>query len=108
MLEDDYPAVVNVLFRLATLSSRNMHEEELHPVCRFYVEGFVNAVECVREDGGETVVDASTSPIYGNRTEPSPKSMDAEVHTAYEVESRSLSTWPNGPGTPTTQAPGRF
>ncbi|SDY77808.1 NAD-dependent epimerase/dehydratase family protein [Halopenitus persicus] len=85
VLEDDYPADVDVLFHLAALSSRNMHEENPQRGCRVNVEGFVNAVERAREQGCETVVYASTSSIYGSRTEPSPESMAVEAETAYEA-----------------------
>jgi len=85
VLDDDYPADVDVLFHLAALSSRNMHEENPQRGCRVNIEGFVNAVERVREHGCETVVYASTSSIYGSRTEPSPESMPVESQTAYEA-----------------------
>ncbi|ELY84400.1 NAD-dependent epimerase/dehydratase family protein [Natrinema gari] len=85
VLEDDFPADVDVVFHLAALSSRNMHESDPQRGCRVNVEGFVNTVERARKAGCETVVYASTSSIYGSRTEPSPESMDVEVHTAYEA-----------------------
>ena len=85
VLDDDYPADVDVLFHLAALSSRNMHEENPQRGCRVNVEGFVNAVERARREGCETVVYASTSSIYGSRTEPSPVDMDVEARTAYEA-----------------------
>jgi len=72
VIDDDFPADVDVLFHLAALSSRNMHENDPQRGCRVNVEGFVNAVERARQEGCETVVYASTSSIYGNRTEPSP------------------------------------
>ena len=85
VLDDDLPADVDVLFHLAALSSRNMHEENPQRGCRVNVEGFVNTVEQVKEHGCETVVYASTSSIYGSRTEPSPESMAVESQTAYEA-----------------------
>jgi Nucleoside-diphosphate-sugar epimerases len=85
VLDDDFPADVDVLFHLAALSSRNMHEENPQQGCRVNVEGFVNTVEQVRKEGCETVVYASTSSIYGSRTEPSPESMAVEAHTGYEA-----------------------
>ena len=85
VVDDDYPADVDVLFHLAALSSRNMHEEDPQRGCRVNVEGFVNAVERARKEGCETVVYASTSSIYGSRTEPSPERMDVAAHTAYEA-----------------------
>ena len=75
---------VDVLYHLAALSSRQMHEENPQRGARVNVEGFVNAVEAVRESC-DTVVYASTSSIYGSRTEPSPTSMDVEARTAYEA-----------------------
>ena len=85
ILNTDFPAAVDVLFHLAGYSSRNMHEENPQRGCRVNVEGFVNTVERVREQGCETVVYASTSSIYGSRTEPSPESMSVESETAYEA-----------------------
>ncbi|MEF8773977.1 MAG: NAD-dependent epimerase/dehydratase family protein [Halobacteriales archaeon] len=85
VLEDDLPTDVDVLFHLAALSSYKMHEEHPTRGARVNVEGFVNAVEQFREDGGETVVYASTSSIYGDRTEPSPEDMAVEASTGYEA-----------------------
>jgi UDP-glucose 4-epimerase len=85
VLDDGYPTDVDVVFHLAALSSRNMHEENPQRGCRVNVEGFVNTVERARKQGCETVIYASTSSIYGSRTEPSPESMTVEAHTAYEA-----------------------
>jgi UDP-glucose 4-epimerase len=85
VLDDDLPSDVDVLFHLAALSSRNMHEENPQLGARVNVEGFVNTVEQVRKDGCETVVYATTSSIYGSRTEPSPEDMEIEAHTGYEA-----------------------
>ncbi|WP_256299825.1 NAD-dependent epimerase/dehydratase family protein [Haloarchaeobius salinus] len=89
VLDDDLPTEgVDALFHLAALSSLKMHEDSRENLCtglRVNVEGFANAVEQVREDGCDTVVYASTSSIYGNRTEPSPESMDVEANTGYEA-----------------------
>ena len=85
VLNDDFPVNVDVVFHLAALSSRNMHENDPQRGCRVNVEGFVNTVERARKEGCETVVYASTSSIYGSRTEPSPVNMDVEAHTAYEA-----------------------
>jgi len=85
VLDDDFPTDVDILFHLAALSSRNMHEENPQQGCRVNVEGFVNTVERVRQQGCNTVVYASTSSIYGSRTEPSPESMAVEAQTAYEA-----------------------
>jgi UDP-glucose 4-epimerase len=85
VLEDDLPTDVDVLFHLAALSSMQMHEDDPQRGARVNVEGFVNAVEQFVADGGETVVYATTSSIYGDRTEPSPESMDVEARTGYEA-----------------------
>ncbi len=85
VLEDDLPTDVDVVFHLAALSSYKMHEENPTKGVRVNVEGFVNTVEQARNDGCETVVYASTSSIYGNRTEPSPEDMDVTVNTGYEA-----------------------
>lgn len=84
VLDDDIPADIDVLCHLAALSSRNMHEEHPQRGVRVNVEGFVNTVEQVREQC-DTVVYASTSSIYGSRTEPSPENMDVEARTGYEA-----------------------
>ncbi|MFB6119014.1 NAD-dependent epimerase/dehydratase family protein [Halosegnis sp.] len=85
VLEEDLPADVDVLFHLAALSSRAMHEEDPARGVRVNVEGFVNVVEQVRETGCDTVIYASTSSIYGDQTEPSPESMEVEARTGYEA-----------------------
>lgn len=87
VLDDDLEELlgdVDVLYHLAALSSRQMHEENPQRGVRVNVEGFVNTVEAVR-DSCESVVYASTSSIYGDRTEPSPTSMDVEARTGYEA-----------------------
>ncbi|WP_430504731.1 NAD-dependent epimerase/dehydratase family protein [Haloparvum sp. PAK95] len=85
VLADDLPTDVDVVFHLAALSSYAMHEENPQRGARVNVEGFVNTVEQARQDGCDTVVYASTSSIYGDRTEPSPESMDVEAQTGYEA-----------------------
>ena len=85
VVEDDLPTDVDVVFHLAALSSYALHEENPTQGARVNVEGFVNVVEQAREDGCDTVVYASTSSIYGDRTEPSPESMDVTVQTGYEA-----------------------
>jgi len=85
VLEDDLPTDADVLFHLAALSSMQMHEDDPQRGARVNVEGFVNAVEQFVADGGETVVYATTSSIYGDRTEPSPESMAVEARTGYEA-----------------------
>ncbi|MFC7007842.1 NAD-dependent epimerase/dehydratase family protein [Halalkalicoccus salilacus] len=85
VLDDELPTDVDCVFHLAALSSYAMHEDAPTTGVRVNVEGFVNVVEQAREDGCDTVVYASTSSIYGNRTEPSPEDMDVEVNTGYEA-----------------------
>ena len=85
VLEDDLPTDVDVVYHLAALSSYAMHEENPQKGARVNVEGFVNVVEQARDDGCDTVVYASTSSIYGSRTEPSPESMDVTANTGYEA-----------------------
>ncbi len=85
VLDDDLPADVDVLFHLAAMSSLKMHEENPQQGVRVNVEGFVNTVEQVRKQGCDTVVYATTSSIYGNRTEPSPEDMHVDAHTGYEA-----------------------
>jgi len=85
VLEDDLPTDVDVVFHLAALSSYAMHEDDPARGVRVNVEGFVNTVDQARRDGCERVVYASTSSIYGSRTEPSPEGMPVTVNTGYEA-----------------------
>ncbi|GGL36249.1 GDP-mannose 4,6-dehydratase [Halarchaeum grantii] len=85
VLGEELPTDVDVVFHLAALSSYAMHEENPQQGARVNVEGFVNVVEQAVQDGCETVVYASTSSIYGNRTEPSPEDMPVHVNTGYEA-----------------------
>ena len=85
VLDDDLPSDVDVLFHLAALSSRNMHEEDPMQGARVNVEGFINTVEQVRAEGCDTVVYASTSSIYGSQTDPCSEDMPVEARTGYEA-----------------------
>lgn len=85
VLDEDLPTEVDVVFHLAALSSYAMHEENPQRGARVNVEGFVNVVEQARQDGCETIVYASTSSIYGSRTEPTPESVEITVNTGYEA-----------------------
>jgi UDP-glucose 4-epimerase len=85
VLDDDLPTDVDVVFHLAALSSYAMHEDDPTTGARVNVEGFVNVVEQARDEGCDTVVYASTSSIYGSRTDPSPVDMDVTVNTGYEA-----------------------
>jgi len=91
--EEDLPTDVDVVFHLAALSSYAMHEEDPTTGARVNVEGFVNTVDQAREDGCDTVVYASTSSIYGSRTEPSPEDMDVTVNTGYEASKMARETY---------------
>jgi len=85
VLDDDLPTDVDVVFHIAALSSYAMHEDDPAQGARVNVEGFVNTVDQARQDGCETVVYASTSSIYGDRTDPSPEDMPVTVNTGYEA-----------------------
>jgi UDP-glucose 4-epimerase len=85
VVDDDLPTDVDVVFHLAALSSYTMHEDNPAKDARVNVEGFVNTVEQARQDGCETIVYATTTSIYGDRTEPSPESMAVEARTGYEA-----------------------
>ena len=85
VVDEDLPTDVDVVFHLAALSSYKMHEENPAQGARVNVEGFVNTIEQARQDGCDTVVYATTSSIYGDRTEPSPETMDVEARTGYEA-----------------------
>jgi len=85
VLDDDLPTEVDVVFHLAAYSSYTMAEAHKREATRVNVEGFVNVVEQAREDGCDTVVYASTSSIYGTRTEPSDEALPVEARTCYEA-----------------------
>lgn len=85
VLESDLPTDVDVVFHLAAKSSYPMHETDPMEGSRVNVEGFVNIVEQARADGCETFVYASTSSVYGDRTEPTPESVEVMARTGYEA-----------------------
>jgi UDP-glucose 4-epimerase len=91
--EDDLPTDVDVVFHIAALSSYAMHEEDPTTGARVNVEGFANTVDQAHEEGCDTVVYASTSSIYGSRTEPSPEEMDVTVNTGYEASKMARETY---------------
>ena len=93
VLEDDLPTDVDVVFHLAALSSYAMHEDNPQDGARVNVEGFVNVVEQARKDGCDRIVYASTSSIYGSRTDPSSEDIDVSVHTGYEASKMSRETY---------------
>ena len=85
VLEEGLPTDVGVVFHLAALSSYSMHESAPQRGVRVNVEGFVNVIEQARQDGCETVVYASTSSIYGDRTSPTSEGLAVEANSAYEA-----------------------
>ena len=85
VLEDDLPTDVDAVVHLAALSSYAMHEDEPVRGADVNVAGFVNTVDQARADGCETVVYASTSSVYGSRTQPTPESVPVTARTAYEA-----------------------
>ena len=85
VLDDGLPTDVDIVFHLAALSSYAMHEEDPCRGARVNVEGFVNVVEQVLGADCETIVYASTSSIYGTRTEPSGEELTVAANTAYEA-----------------------
>jgi UDP-glucose 4-epimerase len=85
VLDDGLPTDVDIVFHLAALSSYFMHEEEPAKGARVNIEGFVNTVDQARRDGCDHVVYASTSSIYGDRTDPSPEDMPVTARTGYEA-----------------------
>ena len=93
VLDEDLPTDVDVVFHLAAYSSYTMVEENKRDATRVNVEGFVNTVEQAREDGCDTVVYATTSSIYGSRTEPSPEDMPVAARTCYEASEPARDRW---------------
>ncbi|MFC7215835.1 NAD-dependent epimerase/dehydratase family protein [Saliphagus sp. GCM10025334] len=85
VLDDDLPTDVDVVFHLAALSSRQLLEDHPREGTRVNVEGFVNVVEQAMADGCETIVYASTSSIYGDRTEPTPENVPIDASTGYDA-----------------------
>ncbi len=85
VLDSDLPTDVDCVVHLAALSSYAMHEDDPTRGARVNIEGFVNTVEQARENGCKTVVYASTSSIYGDRTDPSSEEMVVEARTGYEA-----------------------
>ncbi|MFC7212033.1 NAD-dependent epimerase/dehydratase family protein [Natronoarchaeum sp. GCM10025321] len=85
VLDEDLPTDVDVVFHLAALSSRQQLEENPRHGARVNVEGFVNVVEQAYDDGCRTFVYASTSSIYGSRTEPTPEDISIEAATGYDA-----------------------
>ncbi len=65
VLDDDWPADVDVVFHLAALSSRSMLEEDPQRGTRVNVEGMVNVLERTREHA-DTFVFAGTSSMYSD------------------------------------------
>ena len=85
VLDADLPTDVDAVIHLAALSSYAMHEDDPRRGVRVNVEGFVNVLEQARRDGCDTVVYASTSSVYGDRTTPTPETADVTAATGYEA-----------------------
>jgi UDP-glucose 4-epimerase len=84
VLDEDLPADVDVCIHLAALSSRAMLEDDPQQGARVNVEGMVNVVEQVHDEGCDTVVYASTSSIYDNDP-PGRETDDVVADTGYEA-----------------------
>ena len=85
VLEADLPTDVDAVFHFAALSSYPMHESDPTRGTRVNVEGFVNVVEQAHAAGCDTVVYASTSSVYGDRTDPTPEDTPVTAATGYEA-----------------------
>ncbi|MWV65242.1 NAD-dependent epimerase/dehydratase family protein [Halorubrum sp. JWXQ-INN 858] len=85
VLDDALPTDVDVVFHLAALSSYAMHETDPRRGVRVNVEGFVNVVEQARRDGCDAVVYASSSSVYGTRTDPAAEATTVSANTGYEA-----------------------
>ena len=81
----DLPTEVDIVYHLAAFSSYAMHEDNPQTGARINVEGFVNVVEQARKDNCNTIVYASTSSIYGDRTNPVSENVSVTVNTGYEA-----------------------
>jgi UDP-glucose 4-epimerase len=87
VVDDDWPADVDVVFHLAALSSRAMLEDDPQRGTRVNVEGMVNTIERTR-DHADTVVFAGTSSMYDDSP---PASEDDPVRAATCYEASMLS-----------------
>lgn len=87
VISDDVPMNedTDVVFHLAALSSLNMHEDRPVRGSQVNVSGFVNIAERALENNVEDIVYASTSSIYGSRTDPSSEDEIVESRTRYEA-----------------------
>jgi len=83
VLDDDWPADVDVVFHLAALSSRSMLEEDPRRGTRVNVEGTVNVVERTREHA-DAVVYAGTSSMYDDDP-PAREDDPVTAETCYEA-----------------------
>ncbi len=83
VVDDDWPADVDVVFHLAALSSRAMLEENPQKGTRVNVEGTVNVIERTREHA-DTVVFAGTSSMYDDDP-PAREDDPVEAATCYEA-----------------------
>ncbi len=83
VLDDDWPADVDVVFHLAALSSRSMLEANPRRGTRVNVEGTVNVIERTREHA-DTVVYAGTSSMYDDDP-PAHEDDPVTAQTCYEA-----------------------
>lgn len=63
VLDTHFPAAVDVVFHLATLSTQSMHHQHPQHGCRVNAEGFDNTIEQTKTSGCDTVVYAWSSSI---------------------------------------------
>ena len=83
VLDDDWPADVDVVFHLAALSSRAMLEEDPQRGTQVNVEGMVNVVERTHEHA-DSVVYAGTSSMYDD-SPPAREDDPVTAATCYEA-----------------------
>lgn len=87
VLDDKLPLTedTDIIFHLAARSSLTMHTEDPVEGADVNVTGFVNMVEEARKLGIDDIVYASTSSIYGSRTDPCSESERVQARTNYEA-----------------------
>lgn len=83
------PPYTDIVFHLAALSSYQMHEDDPQEGADVNVGGFINVMEQAVEADVDAVVYATTSSIYGDRTEPTSEDVDVTVKSAYEASKRA-------------------
>lgn len=86
---DIVPEHTDIVFHLAALSSYQMHEDRPREGADVNVTGFINVMEQAVAADVDAVVYATTSSIYGDRTEPTSEDVDVTVKSAYEASKRA-------------------